>query len=126
MIKRPLNPQFNESVLAGRKVTTIRDSPWPLNVPIMLYNWSERAYRSKQVDVAPVAVESATLITITHDKTGAMLYVFTRVGERSLQETEGFGSDEAMDAWFRPLVDPGKKITKYLNHFALFTEPTIQ
>ena len=40
-------------------MTTIRDKPWPIGVPIMLYYWSGKPYRSKQVDIAPVIVRDA-------------------------------------------------------------------
>lgn len=40
MIKRPLDKRFNAAVLTGKKFTTIRGKPWPVGVPIMLYNWS--------------------------------------------------------------------------------------
>ena len=64
MIKRPLNSRFSDAVLEGRKVTTIRDTPWPVGKPIMLYNWSGAAYRSPQIDVAAVLVVETTLIRI--------------------------------------------------------------
>ena len=56
MIKRPLDPKFSDAVREGRKVTTIREKPWPVGKPIMLYNWSGIPYRSKHIDVASVKV----------------------------------------------------------------------
>ena len=65
MIKRPLNPRFSDAVREGRKFTTIRADLWPVGVPIMLYNWSGAAYRSKQIDVAAIIVQGFWLIEIT-------------------------------------------------------------
>jgi hypothetical protein len=122
MIKRPLNPQFSSAVLEGRKFTTIREKPWPVGTPIMLYNWSGAAYRSKQVDVAPVKVLGYWQITIAHTITGAMRYAYGMENEKPLWETEGFTSREAMDEWFRPLVKPGQSVRKYLMRFRLLNE----
>lgn len=36
MIRRPLNSRFNQKVLDQIKVTTLRDKPWPVGVPIQL------------------------------------------------------------------------------------------
>lgn len=121
MIKRPLNPRFSTAVLEGRKTTTIRDSFWRTDVPIMLYNWSGAAYRSKQVDVAPVMVESVLPIRITHKEDGDMLYVWGRatLEKPPLHETEGFASRAEMDAWFRPLIKPGQTVAKVLMRFRL-------
>jgi hypothetical protein len=121
MIKRPINQRFNDKVLQGIKTTTIRDSFWRTDVPIMLYNWSGAAYRSKQVDVAPVMVESVLPIRITHKEDGDMLYAWGRESLENppLHETEGFSSRSEMDAWFRPLIKPGQTITKFLMRFSL-------
>jgi hypothetical protein len=117
MLKRPLSPRFREPVLADQKTTTIRDKPWPVGVPIMLYNWRGAAYRSKQVDVAPVIVKGFWTIRITHREDGGMLYAYGRVNETPLHETEGFVSRAEMDEWFRPLVKPGQTLTKTLMLF---------
>ena len=119
MMKRPLSPQFREPVLAGKKTTTIRDNPWPVGVPIMLYNWSGAAYRSKQIDVAAVIVEQAHEIRITHRDDGGMVFAFAERGERRIHETEGFASRAELDAWFRPLVPRGETATKVMMHFRL-------
>jgi len=65
MIKRPLNSRFSDAVREGRKITTIRDNPWPVGKQIMLYNWSGAAYRSKQNDVAAVTVLATSPVTIS-------------------------------------------------------------
>jgi len=117
MLKRPLNPRFTQPVLDGIKTTTIRDKFWPTGVPIMLYNWSGAAYRSKQIDVAPVIVSSVSPITITHRSDGDMIYLY---GPRDrLHETEGFDSRVDMDEWFRQKIKPGQTVTKVLMRFHL-------
>lgn len=118
MLKRPLNSRFREQVLADKKTTTIRDNPWPVGVPIMLYNWSGAPYHSKQADVAPVIVESSRPIHITQLGDGTMNYAYKGdVGGRLLYETEGFASRAEMDAWFRAITKPGKTVTKSLMLF---------
>ena len=119
MIKRPLNPQFSSAVIEGRKFTTIREKPWPVGTPIMLYNWSGAAYRSKQIDVAPVIVMGFWTIQIAHMESGDMRYAYGMDCGLALHETEGFDSRAAMDEWFRPLVKPGQSVTKHLMRFRL-------
>ena len=119
MIKRPLNARFSEAVREGRKITTIREKPWPVGKPIMLYNWSCKPYRSKQVDVAAVIVSGFWTITIAHLTDGAMRYAYGMENDRPLHETEGFESKAEMDEWFRQLVKPGQAITKTLMRFRL-------
>jgi len=121
MIRRPLNPRFREHVLDGRKTTTIRDKAWPVGVPIMLYNWSAAAYRSKQIDVAPVIVKGFWTIWITHRDDGGMIYAYGRCHDTPLHSTEGFASRAEMDAWFRPLVKPGQTVQKTLMLFSMST-----
>jgi hypothetical protein len=116
MIKRPLNPRFREQVLDGRKTTTIRNKPWPVGVPIMLYNWTGAPYRSKQLDVAAIVVKGFWTIRITHREDGGMLYAYGRV-KTPLHETEGFASRAEMDEWFRPLVQRGQTVEKTLMLF---------
>lgn len=118
MIKRPLNSRFREQVLADKKTTTIRDKAWPVGVPIMLYNWSGAAYRSKQVDVCPVIVRGFWTIIITHNPGGTMVYECGKESGPALYKTEGFASQEEMDAWFRPLVKPGTGMKKTLMLFS--------
>ena len=119
MIKRPLNPRFSSAVLEGRKFTTIREKPWAVGVPIMLYNWSDAAYRSKQIDVAAVMVEGVYPIKISHDEKMGMRYSIHAVEQIALWSTEGFGSRAEMDEWFRPLVKPGQTVAKTLMRFRL-------
>ena len=123
MIKRPLNPRFNRPVLDGLKFTTIRDEPWPVGVPIMLYNWSGAAYRSKQTDVAAIIVQGYWPIWISHRPGGKMLYKYGMEKSKPLHETEGFPSAAELDAWFRPLVPSDQVVTKYLNRFRLMNKP---
>jgi len=117
MIKRPLNARFSGPVLAGKKTTTIRDKAWPVGVPIMLYNWSGAAYRSKQIDVAAVVVKGFWTIRITHRPDGAMAYECGKESGPALYESEGFASQDEMDEWFRPLVKPGRTVEKTLMLF---------
>lgn len=120
MIKRPLNERFSGPVLRGYKITTIRDKPWPIDRPIMLYNWSGAAYRSKQIDVAAVVVESTQPVVIHHREDG-FLTVRTEqnVCLPSIWNWEGFTSKEDFDGWFKPLVKPGGVLHKHLMRFRL-------
>jgi hypothetical protein len=118
MIKRLLNPRFRDAVLADKKTTTIRDKPWPVGVPIMLYNWSGAPYRSKQSDVAAVKVIGFWTIYITHLHRGdIMVYRCGKLSGPALHESEGFASKAEMDDWFRPLVQPGQTAVKALMLF---------
>lgn len=123
MIKRPLNARFSTAVREKRKTTTIREKPWPVGKPIMLYNWSGAAYRSPQIDVVPVMVESAVPITITHLPSGQLLYEYDGFREAdAIWFSEGFENGHDMDEWFRPLVKRGESITKHLMRFRLLNE----
>jgi hypothetical protein len=119
MIKRPLNERFTEAVLAGRKITTIREKEWPVGVPIMLYNWSGKPYRSKQINVAAVKVTGFWTIEIAHRSDGVMLYAYGMENERPLYDTEGFASREEIDDWFRAVVPVGHLVSKRLMRFSL-------
>lgn len=121
MIKRPINPQFADAVLTGRKFTTIREKPWPVGVPIMLYHWSGRAYDSPQIDLTPIKVTGYWPIRITHRPDGTMRYEHGMEHALPLYETEGFPSRAAMNDWFRPLVKPGTTIVQTLHRFRLVT-----
>lgn len=67
MHRRPLSWQFNQAVLEGRKISTIRAKRWPIG-PIQLYNWSGKPYASKQENVAVVSVKSCHEILILRHK----------------------------------------------------------
>ena len=128
MTKRPLNPRFTEAVLAGRKVTTIRAKAWPVGVPIMLYNWSGKAYRSKQVDVAAVIVQDFTPIRIGRERDLICYHAERGIHPgRLLWSCEGFLSQQDMDHWFRATMKPGQWVDKALMRFRLvnsrLTEP---
>lgn len=122
MIKRPLNARFPDKVRAGVKVTTIRENPWPVGVPIMLYCWSGKPYRSKQSDVCTVVVEEVAAITIGRWPDGVMRYEVHRpalLRGRELWSCEGFRSQDDMDDWFRGKMKPGQCVTKALMRFRL-------
>jgi hypothetical protein len=123
VIKRPLNSRFSGKVLDGTKFTTIRENPWPLWTPIMLYNWRAQAYRSPQDNVCPVIVESETEILISNTD-GTMTYLPDSVDGIPLYQTEGFNSMEELDDWFRPLVKPGQTVTKHLMRFKKLSTST--
>ena len=116
MIKRPLNSQFSDKAKDEIKITTIRDKAWPVGVPIMLYNWSGAAYRSKQIDVCAVEVLETQPITITHAP-GGMVFSVLYVANRPLFGTEGFKTPADLDAWFSKVVKPGESVTKHLMRF---------
>ncbi len=127
MIRRPLDVRFCDALLDGRKVTTIRDKAWPLGVPVMLYHWTGKPYRSKQVDVAAVKVEMHGPVHIFHRGNGDMefLYVpriFCNGRKLRLWEAEGFSSVEGLGEWFRPLVKRGDFATMRLMRFRLWKE----
>lgn len=121
MIKRPINTRFRQAVLSGRKVTTIRDNPWPVGQPLMLYSWTDKPYRSKQDDLCAVIVADYYPITILRGENDDMTYFLTAPPadfNAPIWQTEGFDSAEDMDAWFRPLTKPGKLVEKYLMNFS--------
>ena len=129
MIKRPLDPRFSDKVREGEKFTTIREKPWPVGKPIMLYNWSGKPYRSKQVDVAPVKVSGVWTIRITRNDDDSMSYEYGMENAKPIHEMEGFETDTEMDEWFRPLLKPGQTVEKALMRFSLMnrvlSQPTV-
>lgn len=123
MIKRPLHSRFRQPVLEGIKTTTIRENPWPVGKAIMLYNWSGKAYRSPQIDVAAVIVAKAVPIAIEHLPSGQLVFAFegNETGA-ALWFTEGFEDGRDLEEWFRPKVPRGAVIQRWLMSFALKTE----
>jgi hypothetical protein len=124
MIRRPLNERFADKVLAGIKTTTIRDNPWPVGKPIMLFRWEGKPYRSKQVNIAPVVVELAFSIVIRRDYIDHVTYLPAGLvpdGKRWLWQTEGFDSQEDMDTWFCHVVPVQGSAFKSLMRFRLWT-----
>jgi hypothetical protein len=123
MIKRPLAEQFHQTVLDGIKVSTIRPSPWPVNVPIQLFRWEGLPYRSKHVNGPAVIARSANRILIASDAAGVISYHLTDydlcAAIKDLYVIEGFDSQEKMDDWFRRLVKPGQTIQSYQMLFSL-------
>lgn len=117
MIKRPINSRFNQAVLEGRKITTIRDSSWRCDVPIMLYNWSGAAYRSKQIDVAQIVVESVQPLEIIMPDFGTPIYTPRIICKRPLWSCEGFKDQDDMDSWFYKSVKTGETASKFLMKF---------
>lgn len=128
MIKRPLSNRFNDQVVAGIKVTTIRDKPWSIGAPVMFYNWSGLPYRSKQIDVCAVMVEDAVPIRIgrVEGDVGMMCYHPERwvCPGRQLWNCEGFFSQKDMDEWFRPKFKPGQFADKFLMKFQVMKHQT--
>lgn len=120
MIRRPLNERFAGPVLDGVKTTTIRDNPWPVDVPIMLFRWSGKPYRSKQVEIAAVVVTAATAIDLWIED-GRLHHSDILGLGRPLWQSEGFRSFAEMDAWFRSKMLPGEVVTKALMRFRLWT-----
>ena len=123
MIKRPLSPQFADLVKQGRKTTTIRRTAWPMGVPIMLYRWEGKAFRSKQVNVAIIRVVDLCAIKITRRTDGKMMFDPAQWRASLLWATEGFESPEAMDAWFREKIAPGKTVQMVLMDFVVVDVP---
>lgn len=130
MLKRPLHAQFGPKVLAGIKRTTIRDTPWPLGKPIMLYHWTGKPYRSPQQDVVAVEAVFTCPISIVRNGSCHLHYLLalsdtyslgraikTHVESIRLWQLEGFDSRDAMDAWFRPLIKHGQTVEKHLMLF---------
>lgn len=119
MIKRPLNRQFSQAVKDGRKFTTIRSKPWPCWKPIMLYNWSGAAYRSKQVDVAAIEVEKTLEMFVTHNKDGGIIFSRDKIDGIPIHQTEGFDDAGQMQEWFSKVVPIGKTVGLALMRFRL-------
>jgi len=119
MLKRPLHAQFGPKVLADLKRTTIRDTPWAVGKPIMLYHWTGKPYRSPQQDVAAVEVEHTQPIAITVPAYGSPHYSPRTVAGQPLWQLEGFDSQDDMDAWFLAKLKPGQTVHKHLMLFKL-------
>ncbi len=119
MLKRPVTPCFNSAILSGRKFTTIRSKPWPCWKPIMLYNWSGAAYRSKQIDVAAIEVEEVLEMFITHDRDGGIVFSRAHIDGIPIHKTEGFDNAGQMQEWFARVVPVGKTVELALMRFRL-------
>ena len=119
MIKRPLNIRFSTPVREGQKFTTIREKPWPVGVPIMLYNWSGAAYRSPQIDVAAVEVEEVLEMIVTHDRDGGIVFGRDKIDGIPIHQTEGFDDAGQMQEWFAKVVPVGKTVELALMRFRL-------
>lgn len=122
MTKRSVNPRFRSPIEALVKTTTIRDNPWPLGVPIMLYSWHGKPYRSKHHDLCEIIVNYIYEIQITHLDGGKMRYERAGYVYTTLWITEGFNSQADMDEWFRDVVPVGETATKHLMCFTLTKE----
>jgi len=123
MIRRPLNERFAKAVLEGRKITTIRDNPWPIGKPIMLFRWSGKPYRSKQVEIAAVVVEFIQCIDIKLDDfSDCVIFSQDMIGERPLWSCEGFNGPMDMNDWFVAKMKPNTTVTKSIMRFRLATE----
>lgn len=117
MIRRAVDPRFSADILEGRKFTTIRKSAWPVDVPIMLFNWAGVAYRSPQKNLAVVRVQDRFQIDISRNVSGRMAYTHDMLCGAPLWWTEGFNGSHELDDWFRPLVKPGCVVTMFLMAF---------
>lgn len=120
MLKRPLKTHFREKVLKGIKTTTLRDTPWPIGKPIMLYSWSGKPYRSKQDDLVPVEVLDINQVVITHFKITEMIVYWGYTNE--CWHKEGFDSQKDMDNYFKSCIKPGKNVTKYMMTFKVIRD----
>lgn len=122
MIRRPLDRGFRSKVDAEIKITTIREKPWPVGVPIMLYHWMGRPYFSKQEDFRQVVVvETSPMVIMRTKRHGFLSYVSKRrLVDLPLWVTEGFDSEEAMHGWFRKLVPAGGEVRKHIMLFRLW------
>jgi hypothetical protein len=123
MIKRPLNQRFKHVLLAGRKITTIREKAWPVGVPIMLYHWEGLPYKSKHVDIAAVRVLGFWPIEISHVDEFEITYQSGMESLIPLWVHEGFQSQWEMDEWFRPLVPIGTSMVRHLMRIQLVNLP---
>lgn len=121
MIRRPLNERFAQKVLDGIKTTTIRDNPWPVGVPIMLFRWEGKPYRSKQINIAPVVVEETCGIGLWVNATSFTYASEQMIYNGPLWQCEGFDSRDDMDAWFLTKMRPGPMVAKALMRFRLWT-----
>lgn len=127
MIRRPLNERFADAVLSGRKITTIRDKPWPVGKPIMLFRWEGKPYRSKQVEIAPVVVEEVQSIEIEMPGFGEPAYYPRKLDcGCPLWISEGFASQDDMDSWFYRVVKPGQTVTKALMRFRMWSHGSME
>lgn len=88
-----------------------------MGVPIMLYNWSGKPYRSPQIDVCAVVVQATCPIVIRRREDGVMEYVPEILQYRELWETEGFHDQADMDTWFSAKMKPGQEIERHLMFF---------
>ncbi len=120
MIRRPIDPRFETPVLTRRKISTIREKPWPVDRPIQLYAWTGKAYRSPQRDIAQIQVRSVQPIQITHHVGGAMSYDYGYLPNFAWQ-CEGFNSSAEMDTWFRSVVPEGTTQIRALMLFDLLS-----
>lgn len=108
--------------MEGRKFTTIREKPWPIGVPIMLFNWTGKPYRSKHNDVCAVIVEETMPIKLSRSKQGNIFetpMVIHLCKGKPLYESEGFDCIDDFHDWFRPLIKPCETIERALIQFRL-------
>lgn len=108
-MKRPIDKRFRQAVLDGVKTTTIRKTPWPVGVPIILYYWSGKPYHSKHEDVCEIVVKDLFQITITEFE-GQIRYLQSQLRRPNiaLWKMEGFSSQIEMDDWFKCALKPGE------------------
>lgn len=122
MIRRPISRQLAPKVVAGIKTTTIRDSAWPVGVPIQLYEWSGQAYRSPQIDVCQVMVDSVEKLTIIYSGFGHVWFMGSDgkyLEKDVLALTEGFDSVDDLDRWFNPTGKASDPVQKHMMRLRL-------
>jgi hypothetical protein len=119
MTKRSVSERFRQPIEEEIKNSTIRSKAWPLGVPIMLYTWEGKPYRSKHKDLRAVIVNYVYEIQITHLDGGKMRYERGGYEYKGLWIGEGFLSQDDMDTWFRDVVKKGETLMQYMMCFSL-------
>lgn len=85
----------------------------------MLYNWTGKAYRSKQADVVAVEVEEVLELTVTHDRDGGIVFSRSHIDGTPIHKTEGFDDAGQMQEWFSKVVPIGQTVELSLMRFRL-------
>ncbi len=124
MIRRPLHHQFAPAVLHGIKDHTIREKPWPLQTPTMLYSWTGKPYNSPQREICAIIVQQIIPVTIHRLSVSDRILVVpddsTQTEPEDLWKREGFPTEDAFQHYFRQLIKPGREIERHLHHFTLY------
>jgi hypothetical protein len=119
MIKRRINKQFAAALKRGGKTTTIRNEPWPVGVPIMLYAWSSKGDRSRR-DLVKVMVTEVCSIAICRGLNDEItLFVPNDPPDPPLFKGEGYQSHITLCDWFKKRIGRGSSSQMYLIRFRL-------